>query len=122
MKKQQMSDEEIAVSWLNDARGTPAYRRALEVYERLTCLDSEYLKWQDAIMKDAAYDFKAKGKKLGRQHAELNKLLSRYRTIPQIQYWLASAAWTCFTASCRTRGDFRLPYGDGLFIQEGTVI
>jgi hypothetical protein len=126
MGTQRMSDEELVVHWLNSAGGTPAYRRVVDVYNQLTYLDSEYRRWQEALAANSSYDFKVSFRALGRQHAKLNKVLSRYRTVPQIQYWLANAMWTVFTASCPTRGDYRLPFtndlGQKFFVQEGTVV
>jgi hypothetical protein len=140
-----LSEEEMAVAWLNAAQGTPSYRRVFAVYKALEEQIENYKAYAAEIQSDsrravdaaramAAVPLKdrvpphpASGAVLNRLRKrgnELNQALSRYSLTPQVVSWNGHGLHHNMFSRTRRSG-FSLPFGDprhGLSITEETVV
>jgi len=93
-------DAAIAVEWLNAAKGSPAYRRVLELRSELDALRAELdkpfqaIQWETATRPAAqSLEHLRRQKKFIRQHHQLNLLLGKYAFTHVMGYNFTSRDW-----------------------------
>jgi hypothetical protein len=105
IRSRSYADALTAVAWLNDAKGTAAYKRVLmvrrELDELAKMLDALGQQWRAHKATRRRTEGKINEREqetaqleiFRRRHNDLNRMLTRYTFVPALDYAIPSAAW-----------------------------